>query len=71
MMSKRYKITLLDTQTLGVAKEESILLLKTDMSSATELALPFTFSNAGISKKHDFMGNDHFYVFGDKLGQYG
>ena len=61
----------MDAQTLGIAKENSVLIMKTDRSSATELSLPYSFSIAGISKKHDFLGSDQFFTFGENATAYG
>ena len=61
---KGYKLTLLNPQTLGIAKENSVVIMKTDRSSTTELNMPYSFSIAGIAKKHDFLGSDQFLLFG-------
>ena len=68
---KGHKLTLLDTQTFGIAKENSVVIMKTDGSPLTELSIPYSFSIAGISKKHDFLGSDQFFIYGENATEYG
>ena len=68
---KRYKLTLLDSETIGIAKEDSIIIMKTDRSSAFEINIPFPFTIAGIAKKHDLFGIDQFFVFGKNSTDFG
>ena len=62
--SQHHKLSFLDSKTIAIAKENSVVIMAKDRSSAYEVQLPGSFTIGGITKNHDFSGSDSFFVFG-------